>query len=85
MSGESYAGIYVPYLAQRIDAYNTEQTDPKVYKPNLKGFIVGNGVTNWKYDTVPAYLEMGYWHGLIDDVLYASLTDPACNFTYLQF
>ena len=82
MSGESYAGIYVPYLANRIDAYNTLHATDGVFKPNLIGFIVGNGVTNWKYDTVTAYLEMGYWHGLYDDTVYGLLNDESCNFTY---
>jgi hypothetical protein len=37
-----------------------------VFKLNLKGFIVGNGVANWKYDTIPAFIESGFWHGLYD-------------------
>ena len=28
--------------------------------------MVGNGVTNWKYDTEPAYAQMGYYHSLYD-------------------
>jgi serine carboxypeptidase-like clade 2 len=48
ISGESYGGIYVPYLVNQIDTFNTKWADnPKVFKPNLKGFMVGNGVTNW--------------------------------------
>ena len=61
ISGESYAGIYVPYLANEIYQHNETNAD---FKPNLKGFMVGNGVTNWRYDTDPAYIEMGYWHSL---------------------
>lgn len=64
LAGESYAGIYVPKLAQRIDNYLSNPTG--TYLPKLKGIIVGNGVTNWKYDGTPAYVEMAYWHGLID-------------------
>jgi hypothetical protein len=26
--------------------------------------MVGNGVTNWKYDTMGAYIEMAFWHGI---------------------
>jgi hypothetical protein len=37
-----------------------------VFKINLKGFIVGNGVANWKYDTIPAFIETGFWHALYD-------------------
>ena len=38
LTGESYAGIYVPKLAQQILAHK----DPKVL-PQLKGFAVGDG------------------------------------------
>jgi len=44
-----------------------------VFMPNLKGMMVGNGVTNWKYDTIPAYLEMGYWHSLYDTTTYEAM------------
>ena len=48
ISGESYAGIYVPYLTNAIDQYNTVNADDDtVFKPNLQGFAVGNGVTNY--------------------------------------
>lgn len=84
ISGESYAGIYVPKLMDRLDKYITVNKDKKeVYKPNLKGFMVGNGVTNWKYDTTPAFVEMAYWHGLYDDDLYADL--KKCDLSYYQF
>jgi hypothetical protein len=56
-----------------------------VFKPNLKGYLVGNGVTNWKYDTTPAYLEMGYWHGLYDTEMYQSLKDNQCDFSNAQW
>jgi carboxypeptidase C (cathepsin A) len=70
VSGESYAGIYVPYLSYYIDQYNTTNAaDDSVFKPNLKGFMVGNGVTNYDYDCTPAYVEMGYWHSLYNDEL----------------
>lgn len=45
ISGESYAGIYVPTLAYWIDQYNSNstKTGPKI---NLKGILVGNGATS---------------------------------------
>lgn len=49
ISEESYAGIYVPLLVDQIDKHNANATAE--FKPNLKGFMVGNGVTNWTYDT----------------------------------
>lgn len=32
---------------------------------NLKGFIVGNGATDWKYDGIPALFQMAYDHYII--------------------
>ena len=40
--------------------------NPANFKFNMKGFVVGNGVADWKYDTIPAYIESAYWHGLYD-------------------
>ena len=65
LSGESYAGIYVPYLMDQIHEYN-QKAAPSAFQPPLRGIMVGNGVTNWTYDTIPAFLEMGYWHSLYD-------------------
>lgn len=56
ISGESYAGIYVPLLANEINEWNKNQT-AFTEKINLKGFMVGNGVTNWTYDTFPATVD----------------------------
>jgi hypothetical protein len=47
--------------------------------------MVGNGVTNWEFDTTPAYVEMGYWHGLYDTELYNAFKDNKCNFAYAGF
>lgn len=46
ISGESYAGVYVPYLAYQIDIYNSDPAHDQ-FNFNLKGIMVGNGVTNW--------------------------------------
>jgi len=81
ISGESYAGIYVPYLAYFMDQYITDNAaDDSVFKPELKGFAVGNGVTNWEYDTTTAYIEMGYWHSLYDKTLYDRIKAEECDF-----
>jgi carboxypeptidase C (cathepsin A) len=52
ISGESYAGIYVPRLVERLDWYINNCTTNKscAFIPNLKGFMVGNGVTDYKFD-----------------------------------
>ncbi len=69
ISGESYGGVYVPTLVYFMDQWNNNKTTPAAEKFNLKGFMVGNGVTNWTYDTTPAFVEMGYWHSLYSDEL----------------
>jgi carboxypeptidase C (cathepsin A) len=71
ISGESYAGIYVPYLLYLMHNYIQANLDnPDAFLPPLKGMMVGNGVTNWKYDGSPSAFEMSYWHSLVDKDLY---------------
>lgn len=43
--------------------------------------MVGNGVTNWKYDCTPAYFHMSYYHGLISDDLYNNVQQN-CDLSY---
>ena len=51
ISGESYAGVYVPYLAYQIDLNNRKaEYAPQFESINLKGYLVGNGCTDWQYD-----------------------------------
>ena len=50
-----------------------------MFKPNLKGFLVGNGVTNWAYDTTNAFIEMAYWHGLYDTETYEQIKENKCT------
>lgn len=81
LAGESYAGVYVPMLAKKIDDYiveNTGKTD--IYIPNFKGFMVGNGVTSAIYDGFPATWEMAFYFGLIDSALYYNVKNN-CDLT----
>ena len=76
ISGESYAGIYVPFV---FDLLAQEKENPtKDFTINLQGYMVGNGCTNWKHDNLGKYMLMAYWHGLIDDALYNKLNDNDC-------
>jgi len=54
------------------------KTHPNFF--NLKGFIVGNGVTNWTYDTTPAFVKMGFWHGLYDYDTYLTMKNNNCDY-----
>ena len=58
-----------------------------MFKPKLKGFMVGNAVTNWKYDTTPAYIDIGYWRGLYDTTTWEALKANDCprQFEYFEF
>ena len=62
ISGESYAGIYIPMLAYKIINYN-KQVESSV-KINLKGILVGNGVADWNYDTSNAMIDFAFSHHL---------------------
>jgi carboxypeptidase C (cathepsin A) len=82
IAGESYAGIYVPKLAKKMDEYIQNKTGS--YLPNLKGIMVGNPVTDQSVDGKPMQFEMAYWYGLIDDALYTNVK-MNCNLAYWDF
>ncbi|KAK4415205.1 Serine carboxypeptidase 24 [Sesamum alatum] len=75
ISGESYAGHYVPQLAQKIYDYNKNSSHQII---NLKGFIVGNAVTDHYHDRIGT---VTYWwsHSIISDNTYKSILKN-CNF-----
>mmetsp|Transcript_18150 Transcript_18150/g.31023 ORF Transcript_18150/g.31023 Transcript_18150/m.31023 type:complete len:297 (-) Transcript_18150:45-935(-) len=47
--------------------------------------LVGNGVTNWTYDTMPATIELLYWRSLIDQELHDSIKAAECDYATLEF
>ncbi|XP_061358870.1 serine carboxypeptidase-like 45 isoform X1 [Gastrolobium bilobum] len=71
ITGESYAGHYVPQLAQLI-------VDTKT-KFNLKGIAIGNPVLEFNTD-LNSYAEFFWSHGLIADETYELFT-RACNYS----
>ena len=81
LAGESYAGIYLPTLLYQLDKYNQNVTD----KINVKGMMIGNGVTNWTYDTQPATFNMTYWHAIMGQDMYENLTANECDFSMMNF
>lgn len=46
LSGESYAGVYVPWLALRIHEYNRLQDTAENDRLRLRGLMVGNACTH---------------------------------------
>jgi carboxypeptidase C (cathepsin A) len=84
LSGQGYSGIFVPWLARGLDQWinQTRTLDPLAWVPKLKGILVGNGFTDFKYDGLPAFVTMAHYHGLIDDELFDALGQ--CNLTYVN-
>jgi carboxypeptidase C (cathepsin A) len=79
ISGESYGGMYVPFTANAVHHHNAVHSrDPTIFKPNLKGFMVGNGCTDWKYDTEAAYYEMGSYHSLYPMEVWEGMQKDNC-------
>lgn len=71
IAGESYAGMYVPYLAHKI---LVEKKDTNI---KLKGILIGNGVTD-RVKLIDSYHSMGFWHGLIDKNLEDKMVENDC-------
>ncbi|KAK7304135.1 hypothetical protein RJT34_15208 [Clitoria ternatea] len=69
ISGESYAGHYVPQLSQVIVKYNLVTKGNAI---NLKGFLVGNAVTDDFHDQLGIF-EFMWSNGLISDQTYKLL------------
>ena len=59
ISGESYAGIFIPHLAVEL---LQDITSDKI---NLKGFLIGNALTDPLLDYDKSLVEFGYYRGLI--------------------
>jgi len=74
IAGESYAGIYVPTLAYLVHSKNSNSPNVTL---NLKGILVGNGVTNEAYDEF-SYLTQAYWKGLYSPHLHDELVANGC-------
>uniref|UniRef100_A0A0C9RSI9 Carboxypeptidase n=1 Tax=Wollemia nobilis TaxID=56998 RepID=A0A0C9RSI9_9CONI len=78
IAGESYGGHYVPQLAQVIYRRNKGLANPVI---NLKGYMVGNGCTDYFYDFIGIF-EYLWSHGLISDNTYRML-NIFCDFSSL--
>jgi len=92
ITGESYAGIYVPTLTKRIlDGQKEFQINLKVHISILhpiywfimQGIAIGNGLVDRRMDEDTTY-RFSYGHGIIDDARWNSLTRSCCNETTLE-
>jgi len=76
ISGESYAGHYVPKLSLVISQMNAAGQNPKI---NIQGFQVGNAWTDPQYDNKGA--AMMWWsHSMISDNNFQGMLDN-CDFS----
>ncbi|KAK1292186.1 Serine carboxypeptidase-like 33 [Acorus calamus] len=76
LAGESYAGHYVPQLAELVYDRNKEKNKYPYIK--LKGFIVGNPETDDIRDDT-ALVDYAWNHAVISDQLYQKV-EKACDF-----
>ncbi|KAK4379735.1 hypothetical protein RND71_001597 [Anisodus tanguticus] len=76
ITGESYAGHFVPELAERILHHNKLAKKTLI---NLKGIMIGNAVINYETDKRGMY-EYYASHGLIPDEILEQI-ERYCNFS----
>ncbi len=78
ISGESYAGMYIPSIAHTI--YNRNQqllidnsnSSSSLKFINLRGIAIGNGWIDAKIQG-PTTIDYAWWHGMIDLQTYRGL------------
>ncbi|PWA58648.1 serine carboxypeptidase-like 23 [Artemisia annua] len=80
MTGESYAGHYVPQLSQVIVRYNKENTGSPI---NLLGYLVGNALTDEHHDHLGLF-QFWWTVGLISDQTYKKLNDVCDKAFYMR-
>jgi len=80
ITGESYAGMYVPTLALQILSYNNQSGVTPI---PLKGIAVGNGVIGQKTGEPSEQLQVEflYGHGLFAANVYEQIVSNCGNFT----
>jgi carboxypeptidase C (cathepsin A) len=86
LSGESYAGIYLPYLAWQIYQSNLQynisnmgnETTPVGTFYNLKGMAVGNGATDWDFDNAPSVPQTMWGFNMINTANYTAYNSNGC-------
>ncbi|KAG5031473.1 hypothetical protein JHK85_015455 [Glycine max] len=75
LTGESYAGHYIPQLANVLLDYNVHSTS---FKFNIKGVAIGNPLLKLDRDAQATY-EYFWSHGMISDEIGLAITND-CDF-----
>ncbi|KAL2328560.1 hypothetical protein Fmac_021987 [Flemingia macrophylla] len=78
IAGESYAGHYIPALASRINQANKQKLGIHI---NLKGFAIGNGMTNPIIQYTAAYTDFALDNRIITKADYHKINKliPDCE------
>ncbi|XP_059625414.1 serine carboxypeptidase-like 20 [Cornus florida] len=79
ISGESYAGVYVPTLASNVAEGIKSGVNPLI---NFKGYMVGNGVTDEVFDG-NALVPFAHGMSLISDAMFEE-AEVACKGNYYE-
>lgn len=88
IAGESYAGIYAPFLAMHIHEWNEGVSRSRYFSSSprtqyrLAGFIIGNGVTDFEYDGPRAYAEALFDNGRINQTIFDEWRSLDCKIWY---
>ncbi|XP_055806554.1 serine carboxypeptidase-like 34 isoform X2 [Solanum dulcamara] len=77
IAGESYAGHYVPQLAEQI--FDNNKKVKKEDRINFKGFMIGNALMDDETDQ-KGMIDYAWDHAVISDHLYHSIK-RVCNFS----
>ncbi|XP_022762465.1 serine carboxypeptidase-like 34 [Durio zibethinus] len=80
IAGESYAGHYVPQLAEAI--FDSNKHVPKSDYINLKGFMIGNALLDDEMDQT-GMVDYAWDHAVISDRVYNDIKIK-CNFSSPQ-
>lgn len=75
ITGESYAGVYVPSLAVEVSQ------DPSI---NLQGIAVGNGLSSYETND-NSLIFFAYYHGILGSDLWTDLQKFCCKEGTCQF
>jgi hypothetical protein len=77
VSGESYGGVYVPTLSQKI--YAAAQAG--AFGGSMKGYLVGNGVFDYA-EAAPTHAAFAYGHGFISTALNAQIVSECVDYAH---
>ncbi|KAK9944066.1 hypothetical protein M0R45_009650 [Rubus argutus] len=80
LAGESYAGHYIPQLANAILDHNKYSTG---FKFNLKGVAIGNPLLRLDRDITARY-DYFWSHGMISDEIHLTIMNE-CDFDNYEF